>query len=319
MITQVPILVSNAAALVDLGFTRVEVWHSGNQGTSFQEITASVAGRALLVSKPAMNTFTMGGRLLKFRLNGADEVSVSFQSLLTNWTPQQVADQINLVVSGLASVQSSAKTITLSGSTGRVSSIEITYNDASDLGWVSGQVVRGTDARIVLDDATLSYLYTDLGGDPTDLYKWRFSANGVNPISAFSAVIPGNIPPPTDNVAYATALFLDLSGVPIQRTVIFVSDGTPQSIDEGLDVGVQPYTVGNETPLVVRSDANGFLQVPLVVGTKLRAAIEGTAFVREFVVPGPPGEVFDLLTVLATAPDPFTVQTTPPFLTRRSI
>jgi hypothetical protein len=64
---------------------------------------------------------------------------------------------------------------------------------------------------------------------------------------------------------------------------------------------------------------NGFLAIPLTVGQTVRVAIDGTAVVREFVVPGPPNSLFDLLQAIATANDPFTVQVPPPFLTRRSL
>lgn len=310
MISQVPIQVANAAALVGLGFTRIEVWHSGDSGASFQEITAHAVGPAILSSLPAKNTFNMGGHELRFILDGGTEKVVDFAPFNTQWTPAQVADQINTVVAGLASVF--GKTVVLTGSTnGRVASILITYNDATDLGWVAGQEVRGVDVRPTLSGGTLYYLYTDLGGDPTDLYKWRFSADGVNPVSAFSSFVNGNSPPLTNNTIYATATFLDLNGLPAQRTIVIVSDSSPDRIGG--------YVVGSELPLVVTADANGFLAVPLVVGATVRVAIEGTAFVREFVVPGTAGSSFDLLAVMATAPDPFTIQVPPPFLTRRSI
>ncbi len=313
MIAQVPIQAANAAALIALGYTRIEVWHSGDQGATFQEITAHVAGPAVLASSAAQNTFRLGGRQLEFIINGGTLKTVTFSSMLVNWTPAQVRDQINTVVPSLASLDGSGLVVLLTtATTGRVSSINIIYNDGADLGWVAGQQVNGTDVRITLSGSTFYYLYSDVAGSPSDLYKWRFSADGVNPISVFSPPQQGNIPPLVANVAFATATFIDASGRPVVRTVIVVSSAIPT------EVGSPPLIVGSETPLIFQSDANGFLQFPLVVGSVVRVAIDGSALVREFTVPGSPGSSFDLLTVMAAAPDPFTVQVPPPFLTRRS-
>lgn len=312
MIAQVPIPVANVTALLTLGYTRIEVWHSGDKGLSFQEITSSAAGPAVLSSNPAVTMFLMGGRQLELQINGGSTQTITFDPMLKFWTPTQVAAQINTVIAGLASVSGSQVVLTTS-TTGRVSSILIVYNDATDLGWVAGQQVNGTDARIPLINSQLIYLYTDLGGSPSDLYKWRFSADGVNPISVFSLPVNGSAVPLSSNTVFATATFMDATGQAVQRTVIVASPSAPESI------GSPPITTGSELPLTFQSDSNGFLQIPLIVGATVRVAIDGTALVREFVVPGPSGSSFDLLQVMASASDPFTVQVPPPFLTRRSL
>jgi hypothetical protein len=111
------------------------------------------------------------------------------------------------------------------------------------------------------------------------------------------------------NVAVGTAQFADFQGRPIQRTMVIVADLGPMAIS-GMGVG-QP------APLVVSSDDNGYLQVELVQGMRVRVAIEGTAYVREITVPNT--ATFDLLSAMASAPDPFTIQVPPPFLIRRTV
>src|SRR5579872_7618140 len=102
--------------------------------------------------------------------------------MLTYWTPTQVANQINMTLTGAtASVVGNTVVIT-STATGRVASINVIYNDATDLGWTAGQQVNGTDARLTLVGTTYLYIYSDVAGDADTLYKWRFSANGVNPV-----------------------------------------------------------------------------------------------------------------------------------------
>lgn len=315
-IVQFSIPVANVATLLGLGFTKIEIWHSGDGGATFQEITSSAAAAAVLPSSPANNTFQMGGHEIQLSINGNPPVTITFDSLLQQWTPTQVVNQINTVYgSTIASLDGTGKIVLITApTTGRVSSVQVVYNDAGDLGWVAGQIVYGTDARITLvggGSPQLLYNYADVAGQLTDLYEWRFSANGVNPISPFSLPISGSTPPIANNVAFATAVFEDMNGNPAQRSVVIVADPTPVSLNN--------FTVGSELPLIFTADATGFLQIPLVVGMKVRAAIEGTAFVREFVVPGPALTSFDLLAVMGAAPDQFTVQTTPPFLTRRNI
>lgn len=317
MIAQVPIQVANAAALVALGYTRIEIWESDDEGATFNEITSPSVAPAVLTSSPANTMFRMAGTQLELQIGGGATQTVTFSSMLTYWTPTQVANQINLSLTGaVASVSGNSVVITTSGP-GRVASINVIYNDAADLGFQAGQVVNGKDVRVTLVGSTFYYLYTDVAGDSDALYKWRFSANGVNPISNFSAVVPGNQPPLQSNVAFATATFVSSTGIPVSRTVIVASAASPYEQPAG--GGNPALVVGDETPLTFTADENGFLQIPMVVGATLRVALDGTTLVREITVPGPAGSAFDLLAVMATAPDPFTVQVPPPFLTRRSL
>lgn len=313
MIEQVPIQVANAAALIGLGYTRIEVWGSEDEGLTFQELTSPVARGAILTSSPANTLFNMGGRQLELSIGGGPTQTFTFSSMLTYWTPTQVANQINLSLTGATATVVGNTVVITSTATGRIASINVIYNDASDLGFIAGQVVSGTDARLVLVGSTYLYIYSDVGGDADTLYKWRFSANGVNPISDFSDPPVNGSPPPLGPIAWATATFIDATGQPARRTVIVASAAAPT------EVGSPPLVVGSETPNLFTADVNGFLAIPLVVGQTVRVAIDGTALVREFVVPGPANSLFDLLQALATATDPFTVQVPPPFLTRRSL
>lgn len=307
MAVQISILIANAASLVALGHTRIEIWRSTDDGNSYEEVTASVAKAAELRSTAASTLFRMGGKTLKLKVNGGSEVSVSFSSVLPYWTPTQVANRINEVVPGLASVVGSSVLLT-SPTTGRSSVLEVTYCDASDLGWSSGDVARGLDARLVLASGTTSYQYSDVAGATSDRYKWRFSADGSEPTSEFSSYVPGATPPVAGSLSVCSATFLGADGRPVRRKVIVGTLDTPQSIGG--------YLIGNDQPLVFEADANGFVQFTLVQGAKVRIAIEGTSFVRELTVPA--ASSFDLLTEMAAAADPYTVQSAPESMIRRS-
>jgi hypothetical protein len=309
MIVQLSITVANVGTLIPLGYSRIEVWCSTDQGSSYQEITSSVVQPAVLLSSAAQTTFRMGGKLLKLSIDGAPEVSILFAPTPDQWTPTQVVNRINEVVPGLASLDGMKVKLT-SPTTGRVSSLEITYNDAGELGLPPGTLSFGTDARPTLVLGQLIYTFTDVAGRDDNRYKWRFSANGVNPVSDFSARVFGSAPPLSGvPISVATALFVGLDGKAQKRRIVVVSDRPPAVI--------AGTAVGNELPVIVDSDDLGFLQVPLVQGSVVRVAIEGTAYVREITVPATAS--FDLLSAMASAPDPFTIQTTPPFLIRRNI
>lgn len=310
MVVQLSILVGNVTDIIGLGYTRIEVYQSVDKGNTYQEITASSAAAATISSTPALTTFQMGGKLLKMKIDGAAELSILFSSLITNWTPSQVAARINEVAPGIASVVSQAVKLT-STTTGRASTIEITYNDAYDLGIDSGTFVAGKAARIPFVGGTYVYTFNDPSGRDDDRYKWLFSANGSNPISDFSAVVKGSLAPllSTGSLSIGTARFYDAMGLPRKTKIYIGVASAPQALSS--------VFVGGEQSIEVSSDDTGFMQFTLVRGSKVRVGIIGTSYVREFIVPDT--ATFDLQTVMATATDPFTVQTTPALLIRRSI
>src|SRR3954470_14111978 len=161
MVVQLSILVGNVDALLGLGFTRIEVWDSEDEGNSFNEITDGVAKLAVLDSALPQTLFPMGGKLLKVSLNEAEEVSISFSSVLQLWTSAQVVGRINEVIPGHATEYEGKVRITTS-TPGRTSSVRITYSDCEELGWSDLPFVRGKDVRITLVSGTYQYVYTDL-------------------------------------------------------------------------------------------------------------------------------------------------------------
>lgn len=306
---QLTIPAANVADLLANGYTTIEVWAASDYNQPFYEITAASAQAAKLTSAEAQTTFRMGGHTLKVSINGGAEQSISFDQLLDLWTPAQVAARINQVVPLLATVVGMTVVLT-APTTGRVSTVLITYSSSPNLGWKAGDLAHGLDARIALVGGTFVYSYSDLGGSSSNLYKTRFSAGGVNPISDFSAAAHGAPPPVSGlSLSIATATFADASGRPLKRKVIIAMDSPP--------IAAGTTVVGSIDPIVVESDDNGFFQVSLVQGMQVQVAIEGTNFVRRITVPAT--ATFDLLAAMSAAPDPFTVQTVPPLLIRRNI
>ena len=310
MVVQLSILVGNVDDLLDLGFTHVEVWDSEDEGNSFQEITAETAVGPVLVSALPLNNFRLGGKLLRLVIDETAELSIPFSSVTELWTASQVANRINEVQAGLASVVG-GKVQVAPPLAGRQYSIRVSYCDGIDLGWTAGMMVRGKDARIELQTGVFVYPYTDLAGRNSYRYKWRFSANGAPPVSEFSSVVYGKEPSSvaSGNTSVATARFVGMDGKPLKHKLIISQVSLPQSVS-GL-------FVSSPVPQVVESDDSGFLQLTLVRGTKVRAAIEGTSFVREFTVPN--AASFNILQAMSDAPDGFGVQSPLPFLIRWAI
>jgi hypothetical protein len=310
MSVQIAITVANAASLVAQGHTRIEVWVSADKGNSYQEITSSTDTAAYLTSSPANTTFDMNGdKLLKFSINGATEQSVTFSgSPVRYWTPLQVMNHINTATAtSIASLNGNSVVLTVPSVVGRNTTMLITYNDATDLGFTAGDFTTGTDARITLSGSTFVYTYIDLSGAVDYKYKWRFSANGVNPISDYSSPVNGDTVPYAVPISIGTAYFVGIDGRPQQRTIIVGVDDVP-FVSSG-------FAVGNELVQTYTSDINGFIQVPLIQGAKIRIGIEGTSYTREIIVPST--STFDIMAAMATAADPFTIRVPPPFLTRR--
>ncbi len=165
-----------------------------------------------------------------------------------------------------------------------------------------------TAARTALATNRVDYTFTDLDGSDSDSrYKYRFSANGEAPFSGWSKnvkPVPAATDPAKISLGYAT--FIDIAGAPTKATIIVANEGAM----------VNGSVVYGPRPMVYEADEQGYVQIPLLRGAKVVVAIEGTGVVRTITVPNT--QIFDLMGALAEAPDMFTVQTTPPLLTRRT-
>jgi hypothetical protein len=112
---------------------------------------------------------------------------------------------------------------------------------------------------------------------------------------------------PGVTVVHCTATFTDASGAPVPQKVIVSVVDVAQ---------VAAGVIAPTGTTVHESLRNGTIDIPLVVGLRIRVAIEGTKLIREFVVPNTD---FDLLSALSAATDMFTVQSLPSLLPRRTL
>lgn len=307
MITELSIQVPKPAELIGLGYTHIEMWVSEDQGHSYRRTTLfGGEAPAWLDFEDAKTLYRVGGRSLRLVVDNQAEVEIDFSTVVEYWTPAQVAARINEVLPGLASAIGDAVRLTAT-LLGRKSRIRVTYCDALEFGLTAGQEVRGHDAAPVLDANTHLYIYRDDAGSRE--YRYRFYLVGPVLRSEPTELSGKTVPLiASENLSIGQATFVTADGRPKKTRVIVGVVGRPQT-----QFGM---VVGTDIPLVFESDEYGSLAMPLVRGLKVRAAIEGTPFIREFTVPNAP--TFDLLQVMADAPDTFTVQTPAPLLTRRS-
>jgi hypothetical protein len=315
--------VANAAALVEAGYTTIEIWSSCALPAPlrFKEITSATAEPAMLTSAAANTLFNLGGFSLSFSINGVTQPTISFDSVLKYWTPTQTAETINTTVGSSVATVVGSSVVLSSSTTGRASVLQILSNTATDLGWIQGQEAIGSDERLDLNPVQIIYPYTDLGGMNRALYQWRFSANGLPPISDFYPWPPvEGLPPPVETVStiLAVAQFVDLSGRPKRAKVIIALNENPTQFGDS-PPSLPSVVVGQGLSKVYETDQNGLLQVQLIQGLKLRVAIEGTAYVREITVPCTGEPTFDLLKAMSEVPDQFSIQHPLPYLIRQNI
>lgn len=300
----VSITVGDVSALLSLGFTVIEMWHSIDEGGVWAEVTAPTSSPATATSLVALTSFRIGGETLRLKLSGGGEQGVVFDDILLDWTAAQVASKVNETVAGLASVVSGS-VILQTAETGRQSSLEVVSTPAA-LAFPVG-VSYGKDVRLALVDGALIYTFYDTASTETSRYRWRFSNNGAEPISRFSKyVLPRSTAVSGVALSVGTARFVGMDGRPRRGKLILAILSMPG----------QGAMLSSDTE-VVEADEQGFAQVQLVVGALIKVALEGTGFVREFIVPNQP--TFDILAVAGTTTNLFTPQVVPPLLTRRSV
>lgn len=305
------IVVSNLAEVLEF-FDRIEVYRSttGPSG-SYDEITFLNAQTAAIVDGSASGSFNLNGLTLQFNLDlSPDPTSVTF----TGTNPLDLASiisQINAVVPSLASeVPTNTNQLRLTSQTlGTSSSVAVVASSAATvLGFDSTQI-NGKERRPRIVDPTTFYKFFDKDGQDDYWYKTRYSNSTSFLTSTYSAPRKGNVDTIVDSsqLVSITATLVDGMGLAVfNRRIIFVPiSTTPVS---GSSFMVLP---GLNSRTEVLTDASGFASASLIRGVTYRVIIEGTPFMREFVVPTT-GDTYDLFTISGTFPDVFDIVTTPP-------
>lgn len=306
MLSQISIPVANVAQLIELGFTNIEIWKSEDLANTWAPLTGRASTSAVVLSSQAKTAWAIGGSFLRLSIDG-DSKSVYFSDSVKYWTPQMVVGAVNAVVPNLASLDASAVRLTHE-MTGRAHYIEIENSPPGVFEERFRAYGLDLDPELVPDQ--LLYSYVDLAGAvSSDFYRWRFSAAGLSPVSAFSNKVRATkVAMNPERVSIGYMSFVGMDGEPVRGQIIVSMSGQPIM---GSIVTSSPLSA------VVEAGDDGFLQIPLLRGATLTIAIEGTSYVRTITVPSTPS--FNLATTLGAATDGFTVQHVAPLLTRRSL
>lgn len=312
------ILVEDLEAVLAL-YDRIQVWRSPDEDgapTPYAEITAAEDAPAIIDGSVA-GTWALDGTTLTISLSGADPVSVVFDG--TNpMDLQTVLDQINDVIPEFASevpgdpgtdrvrltspLKGTGATILLSGSACAVLGLN-TVKEA------------GKTHRIALTNPTVSYRFRDYDGLLEGWYKTRFFSTKTGAASEYSTPRQGAPQTVLSDalMSVATVDLIDGSGKPlIGRRVIFVPMGVQVIGDGAINFGL----LASVDRLVATTDTRGHASISLARGHTFRVFFEGTGYHREFVVPDT--ATFDLMTILSTKPDPFSIVQVPPSPIRNS-
>ncbi len=312
-IIRLKVVVEDILATLAL-YDRIQVFRStsGRSG-SYSEITAATEQSAVLAGT-ASAPFTLAGQTLDISLSGADAVPTTFAG------PDPM--NIEAVVATVNAAMPSPIAAPLPSSTSKLqltnplqntgSSILVSGGAASILG-LSTSKVNGRSARILMGNMVSSYGFMDLDGDATFWYKTRFYSSLTGATSGFATPqqgAPSLVLDPTQLVKVTVDLS-DITGAPIVgRRIIIVAVALQQVTNADVDYGLLPS--GDRIELT--TNESGHAETSLVIGSTIRVFFEGSGYARECVIPElvSPATSLDLLVILSTQPDPFSIVQAPP-------
>lgn len=266
----------------------------------YTELTGEPPAQPATLTGTLAGPFSVDGLTFTFEIDGGDEVSVTFDGD-NPMSPAVVIAQVNDAI-GHNYASNDANHLKLeSPSEGTTSSLHITGGTAlSALGFTTNQRDLGTSPWVGLIDATRDYVFIDADGADTYYYRaWFYNTVSLRE-SPRSAPFRGSasLLLLTADLSLATVDVVDLTGKALagQRITIF-------PVSKALRVG--GFTVDLWKRVTIETDNDGHAETSLIRGTTVRVLVEGSGFVREFVVPDL--STFDMFEVLGTAPDGFDV------------
>jgi len=280
------------------------------------ELTADGVQAATLLGTED-SPFNVAAKTMQLQVDSGNLHDIVFSGV-DPLTVDQVADQINTVESGVAS-DLAGKLNLESLLTGTQSKLYLPGGGALvDLGFAAEDRDIGEEDYITLVAGESAYNFYDRDGNGTGsqtfFYRVAFYHKGTGLTSDWSEPFeaePGTVIT-SGNLSLGSIDLVDAQGVsqPDHR-ITFYPLQEPLEI-EGFHVALM------RAPVTVTTDNSGHAEVTLVRGLRVKMVIEGTAYVREFVVPD--ATSFDVLGIAATAPDPFNpVNPDYPFAIRRTL
>jgi len=285
-------------------FDAMRIRRSTSQSGPWTEITAVAAAAAVLQGSVA-GPFALATKILQFKLDSLPQTNITFTGT-DPLTVDQAAAQINAVHAGIASNVSNKLKLT-SLLTGTQSKLEIVGGSAATvLGFVNGQRDIGEEAYINLVPGTSIYNFYDRDADGAGGQKFYYEAAYYNTTTFLTSEWsePFEAEPGTaisaDKLSLGSIDLVDVEGVSTpDQEITFVPMWEPLTV-ESKQVAMVRKAV------TITTNNSGHAEISLVRGLKVKVIFAGTSFIREIQVPDAP--TFDLVALMAAAPDPFNPQ-----------
>jgi hypothetical protein len=258
------------------------------------------------------STFNVAGKTLKLMVDHTEPIPVVFLGLAP-LTPAQAVAQINILFPGLASENMGI--ITLQSSLlGSVSVVQVVEGSAAiEFGWAEGQKAIGLEKYVYLVPGQTDYTFIDRDGETTYFYEAAFYNTSTHLTSAWSEPFKGGTGTviSASNLSLAHVDIVDAAGVAVsEQRITFYSQHIPLKVE-----GFQAAMI--RRPVTIETNNDGHAEVSLIRGLRLKVVFEGTSFIREITVPDQAD--FDILDLMAAAPDPFnSIEPYVPFAIRRT-
>ena len=256
--------------------------------------------------------FTLNGLTLELRVDDGATQSITVETENPVYIDPLVAELETKLTDVIVENGGTGNLKFSSENTGTKSSVEIVGGTGlTALGLTAGKST-GTDRRVTLQEDYTEFTFIDSGGDTSYYYEVRFYNSLTGQVSDFSDPIPGQQSSPiSGDLTTATLQLAKMNGEPWGDVVVIISNVYDPSALVSSSYGILNQTVTFST------DASGYGEIDLVVGTVVDVTISGTGLTRRITVPS--GSTFDLLSAVATADDVLQIQTpTIPNAIRRS-
>ncbi len=282
----VVVFLKDIATFVD-SYDKLLIYKSIN-GVSgnFYEITGQAAAGATLLGRKS-ESFDLNGKTFTFSCDGA-AYSVSFT---TEKTASEVADTINSQVSEITASVEDGKVRLTSNTTGLNSTLEIVSSSDGGvtLGFYEGDWDIGEAARMNLASDTKLYILIDYHSSSDWWYKYRLYSTTKGTYSDFSPPFQARPYSAIDvnYLIFGTVALADSEGKALASRAVKVTVIDSKEIDD--------IIVSAGTSYVYYTDSDGNAEIPLIKGSRVSVAVEGTRLVREFDVPstGDSFSIFD--------------------------
>jgi len=299
MAVTLSINVSNIASAM-ASFNVIKIKRSiAGIGGPYTDITAITPQPAKLLP-PLPSPYNVVSKTLQIIRDSQPQVNIIFTGT-DPLSAAQLVPQLNTALGAVVAAEVLGQLELTSTLVGTASKLKIVGGGAAaEFGWAANTKDIGEEAHIQLVAEQTLYSFTDNDGESSYYYKATFlnttnllTSSDSDPFQGDAGTLVS-----ASNLAVAKVDLIDGRGIALpDQEITFYSVNESFSV-EGFQIAL------TRRPITIVTSTSGHAEVPLVKGTRWKVIFEGTSFVREFVVPDAD---FDLLALLAAAPDPFKI------------